>query len=92
MSTRVQVILDEDEREIFRWHAQREGLSLSAWLRRAAQEKIATQKARRMTTIDDLKQFFADCDDRERGQGREPEWDEHLQVLLQSRSSGFPST
>lgn len=32
MSIRVQVILDEQEREIFRWHALREGLSLSAWL------------------------------------------------------------
>ncbi len=38
--TRIQVLLDEAEREEFRRQAEREGVSLSAWLRRAARERL----------------------------------------------------
>ena len=36
MATRIQVVVDEVEREAFREQAEREGVSLSAWLRAAA--------------------------------------------------------
>lgn len=90
MSTRVQVILDEQEREIFRWHALREGLSLSAWLRKAAQDKIAGMRVHPIKTAQELERFFADCDAREQNLGDEPEWEEHLQLLSHSRTMGLP--
>lgn len=88
MSTRVQVILEEQERELFRWHAQKEGLSLSAWLRRAAQDRVAAQKPKRITTVEQLTEFFADCDSLESSR-REPEWSEHVEVLQKSRTGGM---
>lgn len=88
MSTRVQVILEAQERELFRWHAQKEGRSLSAWMRRAAQERVTAQKPKRITTVDQLREFFADCDNLANS-GREPDWDEHLEVLQKSRKRGM---
>jgi len=43
--TRVQVLLEKQEREQFRREAEREGLSLSAWLRRAGQDRLGTLAA-----------------------------------------------
>ena len=43
MATRVQVILDEAEREAFRAIAEQEGLSLSAWLRQAGKDRLAAK-------------------------------------------------
>ena len=43
--TRVQVLLEEQERGQFRREAEREGLSLSAWLRRAGQDRLGTLDA-----------------------------------------------
>ena len=91
MPVRVQVILDEAERERFRREAVREGLSLSAWMRRAARERLAAGKsARRLRTLDDLDAFFGECDARERG--REPDWEEHRRVIERSRRAGTTGT
>lgn len=91
MPVRVQVILDESERERFRREAQREGLSLSAWMRRAAQERLAAgASSRLLRNVDDLDAFFDECDARE--QGREPDWDQHRKVIERSRGSGAADT
>jgi predicted HicB family RNase H-like nuclease len=87
MSKRVQVVLDEEEREHFRRMAKSEGLSLSAWLREAAREKIAALERRRtIETADELKRFFGQC--RQSEKGVEPEWEQHKAVIERSRRSG----
>lgn len=83
MTTRVQVILEEEEKELFQHRARAEGLSLSSWLRRAGQEQI---RKRAMTSSADLEAFFRACDLREKG--LEPDWEEHLAVIGRSQRSG----
>jgi hypothetical protein len=88
--TRVQVLLEEAEREQFRREAEREGLSLSAWLRRAGQERLRSRQGRRLSTVRELREFFREVDAREKG--REPDWPEHLAVMERSRASGASGT
>ncbi|HEV2851867.1 MAG TPA: ribbon-helix-helix protein, CopG family [Thermoanaerobaculia bacterium] len=84
MATRVQVILEDEEKELFQHRARAEGLSLSAWLRRAGREFLRKQK--KTATRADLDDFFKACDARE--QGTEPDWEEHLRVIERSKRSG----
>lgn len=87
MSCRVQVILSEQERESFRRLARQEGLSLSAWLRKAGVERAGALAApKRIRTQEDLTELFGQCDEREHG--REPDWEEHLEVIRRSRLEG----
>ena len=86
MATRIQVVLDEGERELFRRRASREGLSLSAWLRRAGRRQVVAAETTQLRDVRDLKAFFAGCDARERG--REPSWSKHLQTMARSRRQG----
>ena len=86
MAVRVQVVLDEVERERFRREAEASGLPLSAWLRQAAREKVAATQPRRIASRGELKAFFSAVDRREKG--REPDWDEHARVISRSKGSG----
>ena len=90
MSVRVQVVMDEVERERLRRAAEREGLSLSDWLRRAARDRLRSIEARKLSTVEDLRAVFAECDGRERG--TEPDWQEHLAVIEESKASGRTAT
>jgi hypothetical protein len=83
MTTRVQVILEGEEKELVQHRARAEGLSLSSWLRRAGQEQLRKST---MTSSADLEAFFRTCDMREVGQ--EPDWEEHLGVIGRSKGSG----
>ncbi|MDP9021399.1 MAG: antitoxin [Actinomycetota bacterium] len=85
---RIQVIVDEPEREAFRTQAEAEGRSLSEWLREAGRERLARSQPAELRTREDLERFFTGCDERETG--REPDWDQHLEVIAQSRGSGLP--
>lgn len=90
---RVQVILDEKQREMFRQLAEREGLSLSAWLRQLGLERVRAEAGSgRIETVAAMQRFFRDCERRNRGKGREPDWEEHLVVMDRSRSSGQSGT
>lgn len=88
MSVRVQVVLDEAERELFRSCARKEGMSLSSWLRKLATERAKAVRSPSLETAEDLMRFWEDCDRREKG--REPEWEQHLEVMQESRLSGLP--
>ena len=90
MSARIQIVVDELEREAFRRAAAREGLSLSDWLRRAARARIESDAAAPLETRDELRAFFEECRRRERG--REPDWSEHRAVMDESRASGRSRT
>ena len=85
---RIQVLLDPEEKERFRRLAQEKGMSLSAWLREAALRRSAEEtQATRLRTLDALHAFFAECDVREAG--REPDWEEHLEVMDASKRDGI---
>jgi hypothetical protein len=45
-----------------------------------------------LDTRDQLDRFFAACDEQEDGQGREPDWDEHLRVIRSSMAKGSSDT
>lgn len=88
MSVRVQVILEEAERDELKRLARAEGLSLSAWLREAGRARAeAARDRQRFSSTAALERFFAACDQRE--PGREPDWEEHLRVIDRSRSQGL---
>ena len=90
---RVQVIVEVEERELFRREAEGEGLSLSAWFRAAARERLARKQEKvRIRTGEELKSFFDDCDEREAGQGPEPDWQSHLAIIRESRGRGASGT
>lgn len=87
---RVQLIIPDADREQFVHQARREGMTLSAWLRAAAHERLdARQRAERFKSSEDLKRFFQRCAERE-GPGVEPDWEEHLAVLNESKTRGLP--
>lgn len=87
MKTRVQVMLGSNEREACRQEADLEGLSLSAWFRKLALERLSPVGFQRLRS-EDLEAVFQACDTRE--QGREPDWEEHLSTIERSRRAGFP--
>ena len=88
---RVQLVMSDDDRNCFVDQARREGMSLSAWLRAAARERIeARQSVERFKSSEDLKRFFRKCSERE-GPGAEPDWEEHLQTLHESITGRLPS-
>ena len=88
---RVQVLLSPEEEEAFRRVAEREGMSLSAWLRQAGLARLESWSQRqRIRTVEALGLFFADCDERE--QGPEPDWNDHLETMRRSRSRGDSGT
>ncbi len=87
MSTRVQVVLDESEREAFRRRAEAEGMSLSAWFLGAARRRFAEGRTGPLTDSRALSAFLAGVPDA-RAAEREPEWEEHLSVMTASRAGG----
>jgi hypothetical protein len=90
MSVRIQVVVDRQERDAFRARATAEGRSLSEWLREAGRQRLRETAPPRLTDPDALEAFFADCDAAEQGSGPEPEWEEHLRVIEESRREGLP--
>jgi hypothetical protein len=90
MPTRIHLVLNERERDAFQARARLEGESLSEWLRKAARERLVRDQPKRIATVDDLDRFFAERSERE--VGREPDWDEHLDVAARSRSGGLAAT
>ena len=89
---RVQLIIPDDDRVRFGEQARREGLSLSAWIRAAARERLDRQsKVRRVASRGEMKAFFAECDTLA-GPEMEPDWEQHLAVIGRSRRHGTTDT
>lgn len=87
MTERIHIVVDRTEKEQFRRLAARAGKSLSEWLRDAAREKVAAAEADPLLgTVEDLRRFFAECDDLE--SGIEPDWEQHRSVIEGSVSRG----
>lgn len=90
MSDRIHIAVDTADKERYRRIAEREGKSLSVWLREAAEEKWgAAQERSDLTSKEELEAFFRRCDESERG--TEPDWEVHRQVIEES-TTGRRST
>ena len=90
--TRVQLVIPDEDHARFVRQAEREGMSLSAWLRSAAHERLQRRSASsRFRSRADLDAFFARCDALE-GPDAEPDWEDHLAVIERSRRQGHAPT
>lgn len=89
MSSRIQVILSEAEREAFRQQAAAQQMSLSNWLRQAGLKQLEDQQRRPIRTAEDLRALFASLPEEA---GPEPDWEAHLQVIEESRRRGLAAT
>jgi len=88
---RIHILLDEVDKARYRRQAEREGMSLGAWLRSAADERLKAASAPRpLRTREALEGFFEECDERETV--REPDWSEHRAVIERSRRAGLDPT
>lgn len=89
---RVQLIMPDKDRDRFVHQARSEGMTLSAWLREAAHQRLGRQQeSRPFETGKDLRDFFRQCDEL-KGPPTEPEWEQQLQVIGQSRGRGASGT
>lgn len=90
MDARIHILLREADKARYRHQAEREGMSLGAWLREAAEERLEAARARKFGSVDDLRTFFTEQDERE--STPEPDWDEHRRVIERSRAGGSEPT
>ena len=85
---RVQLVIPDEDRDRFARQARREGMTLSAWLRAAARKRLeAQQRCEPFESEADLPAFFRECDALA-GPASEPDWEEHLAVIAESRRRG----
>ena len=85
---RVQLVMADDDRDRYVHQARLEGMSLSAWLRAAARERLERrQRVKRFESPEDVEEFFRSCAALE-GPETEPDWSEHLRVMGESRGRG----
>jgi hypothetical protein len=91
MAERVQVILKPEEKVRLQRQAEREGTSLSAWLRQVALDRLAqSAEGEELNTVARLRSFWEHCADIEEGQ--EPDWEQQRAVIARSRRSGASDT
>ena len=89
---RVQIVIPDEDRVRFVHQSRREGMTLSAWLRRAANDRLTErQRSERFKSRADLEEFFRSCDALA-GPEKEPNWEEHLDVINASRARGASGT
>ena len=89
---RVQLVMPDEDRDRFVHQARREGMSLSAWLRAAARERLETkQSVKQFQAPEDVEEFFRACAALD-GPETEPDWSEHLRVMNESRGRGAAGT
>ena len=92
----VQLTLSEDEGERVKKQAQKEGITAEAWLMAAVLDRLRLREevsylgtGRRFQSAEELQEFWKRCDAMA-GPGREPDWEEHLKAINESRSRGLP--
>lgn len=91
MSTRIHIVLDPEDKARYRAQADREGKSLAAWLREAAEDRLReSQEGKSLRSRDALSEFFDTCDELE--VEPEPDWGEHRDAIERSRVRGLDVT
>ena len=89
---RVQLLIPDEDRDRIVHQARRDGMTLSAWLRVAAHERLERQQRfESFESPSDVEAFFRGCDALQ-GAGSEPDWGEHLDVIDESRRRGVSNT
>ena len=89
---RVQLVMPDEDRDRFVHQARREGMSLSAWLRAAARERLQTrQSVKQFESPTDVKEFFSSCAGLD-GPETEPDWSDHFRAMNESRGQGVSKT
>lgn len=87
---RVQLVIPDADKARFVLQARREGLSLSAWLRAAAKDRLAEKhNAKGFKSVEDMKAFFDECLEKA-GPGPEPDWEEYKTIISESKMKGLP--
>ena len=91
MKDRIHIVLPTEDKERYRAIAEREGTTLSRWIREAVREKATKYDVeRKLDTVEDLESFFQDCDELHRGtEAAEPDWEEHERLIHESRTGGL---
>ena len=85
---RVQLVMPDEDRDRFVHQARREGLTLSAWFRAAARERLdRRQRTAPFSSRAEMEEFFRGCDTLD-GPASEPDWSIHLSVIDASRRDG----
>lgn len=90
--SRIHVVLNQAQKIRYQSHAAREGKSLGAWFREAAEEKIARGTPRRFASVDEFDEFIAQCQERSAASGgleREPDWEVTKRIILDSKIRGL---
>ncbi len=89
---RVQLVIPDQDRDRFAQQARREGMTFSAWLRVAAHDRLEeSQRSQRFESPEQWEEFFKMCDSLP-GPETEPDWEDHLRVINESRLSGSTGT
>ena len=85
---RFQLIIPDEDHARFAHQAQLEGMTLSGWLRAAAEDRIEQrERLKPFTSSEDVREFFHAHDNSGSGL-REPDWEEHLDTLRRSKLAG----
>ena len=85
---RIHFIVKETAKVRYQDQARREGKSLGAWIREAADEKLASARPRRFT-LAELREFAAKCDATHPPGARELDWPEMKQIIADSKIAGL---
>ncbi|MFV2074204.1 MAG: hypothetical protein ACC742_16375, partial [Thermoanaerobaculales bacterium] len=88
---RIHIVLPAEEKERYRAIAEREGTTMSHWMREAVREKATKYDVdRKLDTVEDLESFFQECDQLHQGtEAAEPDWEEHERLIQGSRAGGL---
>lgn len=89
--SRIHFVVSEAEKAGYQSQARLEGKSLGAWMREAADEKLAAARPARRFSAADLRKFFEECDARSAGR-REPDWPEQKRLIAESKIRGLEIT
>ena len=85
---RIQLLIPDEDRDRFAIQARREGMTLSEWLRAAADERLKhQQRSGSFASPAEIDAFFRACDHLP-GPSSEANWNEHLSVIDGSRRRG----
>jgi hypothetical protein len=88
---RIHIVLPAEEKERYRAIAEREGTTLSRWIREAVRERATRYDVeRKLDTVEDLESFFQECDQLHQDtDAAEPDWEEHERLIHESRTGGL---
>lgn len=90
--SRIHVVLDEVQKVRYQSQAARDGKSLGAWIREAADEKLTRHSRRRFASSEELREYLESCWERAASDGgpdREPDWEETKKLILDSKIRGL---